>query len=134
MGNSCGAERPGADRLSYPSTGVSAQSQMPPCPGSFNDATWTNCLGTFAWRDCQMYADNLPEAVSIATARRQEFLWNIDRAAAPFECAGFFCRLQRNALSFDEKKVAIGHDDALPADVVDHALDAEVVEARYVRG
>lgn len=41
--------------LTTAASGVSAQSRLPPCPGSFNAATWTNCLGTFTWRDGQKY-------------------------------------------------------------------------------
>jgi hypothetical protein len=34
---------------------VSAQSRLPPCPGSFNVTTWTDCLGTYTWPDGQTY-------------------------------------------------------------------------------
>jgi hypothetical protein len=44
-----------ASVLTTAATGVSAQSRMPSCPGSFNAATWTNCLGTFTWRDGAKY-------------------------------------------------------------------------------
>lgn len=44
-----------ASVLTTAATGVSAQSRLPPCPGSFNAATWTICSGAHTWPDGGRY-------------------------------------------------------------------------------